>query len=66
MLGLLGFLGGMFALIWAGIAASIGLAVLFALLVPLLVLVLFFRLSLMVVKIAAAFVLVCFLAAWMF
>lgn len=64
MLGLLAFIGGILALVWTGIVASVGLAILFVLLLPLLVLALLFRLSFALIKLAAVFLLLCFAAVW--
>ena len=65
MLGLAAFIGGIFALVWAVTAASLGLVLLFAFLLPLLVFFLLFRLGFALMKVAAVFVLLCFAAACM-
>ena len=62
MLAVLGFIGAMFALFWAGLFATIGLVVLFAFLIPFLIVALFFRIGFVFVKLAAVLLLVCLIA----
>ena len=65
MLGLLAFTAGIFALIGSAVIASVVLALVFALLVPLLVFCLIFRVGFALMRVAAVFVLLCFVAAWL-
>ena len=66
MLGLLAFIGGIFALIWSLVFASVGLALFAAFLVPLLIFCLIFRIGFALMRVAVVLVLFCFVAAWMF
>ncbi len=65
MLELAIFFGGIFALAWSLVVASVGLALLFALLVPVLIFCLLFRIGFALMKVAAFFVLLCFVAVWL-
>lgn len=65
MLGLLAFIGGLFALVWTTVVASVGLVILFVLLLPLLIVALFFRIGFVFLKVVAAFVLLSFVCAWL-
>jgi hypothetical protein len=65
MLGLVAFIVGIFALIGSAVAASVALALVFALLLPLLILGLFFRVSFALMRFAAMFVVLCFVAVWL-
>ncbi|HEX3429635.1 MAG TPA: hypothetical protein VHT03_02020 [Rhizomicrobium sp.] len=57
---------GIFAFFWAALFTAVGLTVLFAFLVPLLLVVLFFRLGLFLVKIATGVVLLSLFAICLF
>jgi hypothetical protein len=65
MLGLAAFIGGVFALLGSVVLASVTVALLFALLIPLLIFCLFFRIGFALMRFAAMFVLVCFVAVWL-
>ena len=64
MLGVLAFIGAIFALIWSAVAATVVMVVVFALVIPLVLLLLFFRLGIGLIKVAVAVVLICCVAAW--
>jgi hypothetical protein len=65
MLGLAAFLAGIFALIWSVVIASVGLVLIFACLVPLLILCLFFRFGFALMRATGVFVLLCIVAVWL-
>jgi hypothetical protein len=56
----------MFAFFWAGVVAVVGLSVVFAVLIPLFVLILLFRVGLIFVKLAAAVVLLALFSVCLF
>jgi hypothetical protein len=62
MSGLLGLIFGLFALVWAVVFTAVGLAALFALLIPLLILGIFFRVGLGLMRVAAVIMLLCVVA----
>ena len=57
---------GFFAFFWAALFTAVGLTVFFAFLVPLLLVVLFFRLGFFLVKLAAGFLLLSLFAICLF
>lgn len=63
---MLTLLFGMFAFFWAGVVAVVGLSVVFAVLIPLFVLILLFRVGLIFVKLAAAVVLLALFSVCLF
>jgi hypothetical protein len=65
MLGILGLIIGFFALIWAGIAATVGVALIFVFLIPLIALAVLFRLGFALFKFAAVLLLLGFAAMWL-
>lgn len=66
MFGLLGFIGGIFALVWTAVFASVGLALLFVFLIPLIIFGLIFRIGFALAKVAVVLVLLCVAVGVMF
>jgi hypothetical protein len=65
MLGLAGFIGGIFALVGSVVVGSVAVALLFALLIPLLVFCILFRIGFALMRFAAMLVLLCVVVVWL-
>jgi hypothetical protein len=65
MLGLLGLIFTAFAVMWAGIAAVLGVVVIFVFVLPLLVLAVLFRAGFALIKLTAVLVLICLASVWL-
>ena len=62
---MLGLIIGLFALVWASIAATVGVALLIVFLLPLIAFAVLFRLGFALFKFAAALVLIGLAAVWL-